>query len=253
MKISLAGRSALVTGGGRGIGRSIALSLAKAGADVAISYRRDREAAESTVRELTAAGVRAKAYSGSVENWDDNVALAEAVLADFGSIGILVNNAGIAPRGKVMADTEAAELTRLLGIHTLGPAYLCKLLLPQMRKATRGDIVFISSVATIDYPAHGGPYNMAKAAVEALAFTLAKEEREHGIRANIVAPGLTATEMGFRGARATQGISDLHELDSRSPFGRVSEPDDVASVVTWIVSDANPYANGQRIYVNGGG
>src|ERR1700760_783383 len=148
MKISLAGRTALVTGGGRGIGRSTALSFAKAGANVAISYRRDREAAAATVGELTASGVRAKAYPGSVENWDDDVALVEAVLADFGSIGILVNNAGIAPRGKVIADTEAAELNRLMGVHALGPTYLCKLLLPQMRKGGRGDLVFISSVAT---------------------------------------------------------------------------------------------------------
>jgi 3-oxoacyl-[acyl-carrier protein] reductase len=253
MQISLAGRSALVSGGGRGIGRAVALSLASVGANVAISYRRDKDAAERTLRELKAMGVLAKAYAGSVETWEDDVALAKAVSDDFGPIGILVNNAGIAPRGKVIADTDRGELSQLMAIHALGPAYLCKLLLPEMRKQPRGDIIFISSVATIDYPAHGGPYNMAKSAMEALAFTLAKEERNHGIRANIVAPGLTATEMGSRGARATMGVSDIHELSGRSPFGRVSEPNDVASVVTWLVSDSNPYVNGQRIYVNGGG
>ncbi|MGH7016594.1 MAG: SDR family oxidoreductase, partial [Caulobacteraceae bacterium] len=87
----------------------------------------------------------------------------------------------------------------------------------------------------------------------ALAFTLAKEEREHGIRTNIVAPAVTVTEMGQRLTRATAGVADIHELDARSPFGRVCRPEDVASVVTWLVSDANPYANGQKINVNGGG
>jgi 3-oxoacyl-[acyl-carrier protein] reductase len=179
--------------------------------------------------------------------------MANNVLSDFGQISILVNNAGVAPRGNAIADTDPAELSRLIGIHALGPQHLCKLLVPQMRKGPRGDVVVISSIATIDFPARGGPYNMAKAAAEALALTLSKEERAHGIRAHIVAPGLTATEMGARGARATAGIADIHELNVRSPFGRVSEPEDVASLVTWLVSDANPYVNGQKVYVNGGG
>jgi NAD(P)-dependent dehydrogenase (short-subunit alcohol dehydrogenase family) len=253
LTISLAGRSALVTGGGRGIGRAIALAFAKAGANVAITYRRDREAAESTVRDAADLGVRANAYCGSVENWDDDARVVGEVLSDLGEVNILVNNAGVAPRGNLIADTDPAEFDRLMGIHALGPQYLCKLLLPQMRKSGRGDLVFMSSVATLDFPAGGGPYNIAKAAAEALAFTLSKEERAHGIRSHIVAPGLTATEMGARGARAVAGVADIHELDSRSPFGRVSEPADVANLVAWLVSGANAYVNGQRIYVHGGG
>ena len=101
--------------------------------------------------------------------------------------------------------------------------------------------------------ARGGPYNMAKAAMEALALTVAKEERANGIRCNIVAPSLTVTEMGKRLTKATTGIADIHELDARSPFGRVSTPEDVAAAVAWLVSSANPYANGQKININGGG
>jgi 3-oxoacyl-[acyl-carrier protein] reductase len=108
-------------------------------------------------------------------------------------------------------------------------------------------------VATLGMAGRGGPYNMGKAAMEALALTVAKEERSAGIRCNIVAPSLTVTEMGERLAKATRGIADIHELDAASPFGRVSTPDDVASAVAWLVSAANPYANGQKININGGG
>jgi 3-oxoacyl-[acyl-carrier protein] reductase len=253
MDLSLKGRAALVTGGGRGIGRAIALSLAEAGADVAVNYRRDAEAAEETVNEIKAMGRNAKAYAASVENWDDDVAMAAEVVKDFPNLSILVNNAGIASRGQSVADTDPAEMERVVRVHAFGPHYLAKLLVPHLRSQGRADIIMISSVATLGMGARGAPYNMGKAAMEALALTLAKEEREHGIRTNIVAPSLTVTEMGRRLTRATTGIEDIHQLDARSPFGRVSTPEDVAAVVTFMVSDANPYANGQKININGGG
>ncbi len=253
MNIDLSGRVALVTGGGRGIGRAIALSLAEAGADVAVNYRRDAGAAEAVVKEIEGMGRKAKAYQASVENWDEDQKMIADVLADFGKISILVNNAGIASRGQAVADTDPAEMERVVRVHAFGPHYLAKLVLPSMRGEGRGDIVMISSVATLGMGARGAPYNMGKAAMEALALTLAKEEREHGIRTNIVAPSLTVTEMGKRLTRATTGIEDIHQLDARSPFGRVSTPEDVAAAVTWLVSSANPYANGQKININGGG
>jgi NAD(P)-dependent dehydrogenase (short-subunit alcohol dehydrogenase family) len=251
MQVSLNGRTALVTGGSRGIGKAIALSLAEAGADVAINYRRDEAAANETVAEIQKLGRKAKAYSASVENWDEDVAMVADVIKDFGSIGILVNNAGIASRGQSVADTDPAEMERVVRVHAFGPHYLCKLVLPHMRKETRGDIIMISSVATKGMGPNGAPYNMGKAAMEALALTLAKEERPHGIRTNIVAPSLTVTEMGIRLTKARTG-GDIHKLDASSPFGRVSVPEDVAAAVTWLVSDANPYANGQKINVDGG-
>ena len=174
------------------------------------------------------------------------------VLKDFGAIGILVNNAGIASRGQSVADTDPAEMERVIRVHAFAPHYLCKLVVPHMRKEKRGDIVMISSVATKGNAANGAPYNMGKAAMEALALTLAKEERKNGIRTNIVAPSLTVTEMGIRLTKAITG-GDIHKLDANSPFGRVSVPEDVAAVVTFLVSDANPYANGQKININGGG
>jgi NAD(P)-dependent dehydrogenase (short-subunit alcohol dehydrogenase family) len=253
MDIDLKGRVALVTGGGRGIGRAIALSLAEAGADVAVNYRRDAGAAEEVVKQIEGLGRKAKAYQASVENFEEDQTMVADVLRDFGRISILVNNAGIASRGQAVADTDPAEMERVVRIHAFGPHYLSKLVIPSMRGEGRGDIVMISSVATLGMGARGGPYNMGKAAMEALALTLAKEEREHGIRTNIVAPSLTVTEMGKRLTKATTGVEDIHELDARSPFGRVSTPEDVAAAVTWLVSSANPYANGQKININGGG
>jgi 3-oxoacyl-[acyl-carrier protein] reductase len=173
--------------------------------------------------------------------------------ADLGPVGILVNNAGIASRGQAVADTDPAEMQRVVATHAFASHYLAKLVIPKMRTLGRGDIVMISSVATRSLGANGAPYNMAKAALEALAFTLAKEERPHGIRVNIVAPGLVETEMGRRLMRATAGVKDLRELDQVMPFGRVCQPEDVANVVRFFVSDQNSYLTGERIYCDGGG
>lgn len=114
----------------------------------------------------------------------------------------------------------------------------------------------VSSVATSHMGPNGAPYNMGKAAMEALAKTLAKEERPHGIHVNIVAPGLVETDMGLRLARAMTGqkdMEDLRALDAASPFGRVCQPIDVANVVLWLCSDGAGYVTGQRIECDGGG
>jgi NAD(P)-dependent dehydrogenase (short-subunit alcohol dehydrogenase family) len=252
MEISLKGRVALVTGGSRGIGRAIALSLAEAGADVAVNYRRDEAAANEVVAAIETMGRRARAFRAPVDDFDAVRLMVADIIRDFGTIGVLINNAGIASRGNSVADTDPAELERVVRVHALAPHFLCGQVLPHMRKETRGDIVMISSVATLHHAANGAPYNMGKAAMEALALTLAKEERKHGIRTNIVAPSLTVTEMGKRLTKARTG-GDIHALDAASPFGRVSVPEDVAAAVTWFVSDANPYANGQKINIDGGG
>ncbi len=252
MKVDLTGRVALVTGGSRGIGRAIVLALAEAGADVAFNYRRDEEAAKETLAMAEPMGRKVKGYLGSVDNWDEDVALIDSVVKDFGSLSILVNNAGIASRGQSVFDTDPAEMERVVRVHAFGPHYMSKLALPHLRAAGRSDIIMISSVATVGYGANGAPYNMGKAAMEALAYTMAKEERKYGVRVNIVAPSLTVTEMGSRLAKA-RGAPNIHDLDATSPFGRVSEPEDVANVVTYLVSDANPYVSGEKINVHGGG
>lgn len=245
-------RVALVTGGGRGIGRAIALALAEDGADVAITYRRDQEAASETVAELEKLGRRAAGYAGSVESQEDDETLAAGVLADFGFVDILVNNAGIASRGHTVADTDPAEMERVWRTHAFGPFMLSKLLLPAMRERERGDIVMISSAATVHLAGNSSPYNVAKASMEALARTLAKEERRHGIHVNVVAPGLVETEMGRRLVKGAMGVEDIHTLDSGSPYGHVCRPEEVAAAVRFLVSDAAGYLTDQKIVVDGG-
>ena len=250
--MTLDGRVALVTGGSRGVGRAIAIGLAADGADVAVNYRRDKDAADETVAAIEKLGRRAIAVGGSVDSLEDCRAIAASAVDEFGFVDILVNNAGIASRGQSVVDTDPAELDRVIRVHTLGPHHLSQAVLPSMRERPRGDIVMISSTATRVPVVNGAPYNMGKAAMEALAFTLAKEERRNNVRVNVVAPGLVETEMGRRLMKAG-GIDDLRTLDKAMPFGRVCQPDDVAAVVRFLVSDAAGYVSGERIYVDGGG
>ena len=250
------GRVALVTGGGRGIGRGISELLASEGATVAVNYRRDAEAAAETVAAIRAAGGEASAYQASVDDPQACATMIDAIVADHERLDILVCNAGIASRGKSVADTDPEEMVRVVAAHAFGSHHLARLAIPHLRTQGRGDVVMISSVATSNFSANGAPYTMGKAAMEALAFTLAKEERAHGIHVNVVAPGLVETDMGVRLARALTGnreLEDLRSLDATAPFGRVCQPLDVANVVLWLCSEGAGYITGQRIVCNGGG
>jgi NAD(P)-dependent dehydrogenase (short-subunit alcohol dehydrogenase family) len=245
-------RVALISGGSRGIGRACALALAGDGFDVAVNYRRDDDAAAETVAAIEALGRRAKSYRASVESAPEDEAMVAAVLADFGAIDTLVHSAGIASRGHAVADTDPGELERVIAIHALGGHHLCRLVLPSMRTQPRGDVVFVSSVAARILAPNSAPYNMAKAALEALAMTLAKEERRHGVHVNVVAPGLVVTEMGRRLVRA-MGVDDISTMDASAAFGRVCRPEDVAGVVRFLCSEQAGYVTGQVIAVDGGG
>ncbi len=224
--MSLDGRVALVTGGGRGIGRGISVVLAAAGATVAVNYRKDEEAANETVATVEAGGGKAKAYQGSVTEPDDNERMVAQVVADFGKLDIVVQNGGIASRGLPVVKTEASELERVVRTHALGPHHLASVAVPAMRENDRSDMVFISSVATLGHGANGAPYNMGKAAMESLAYTLAK---------------------------AIVGVEDIHELDRTMPFGHVCTPEDIAGVVKFLVSSDSGYVTGEKINVHGGG
>jgi NAD(P)-dependent dehydrogenase (short-subunit alcohol dehydrogenase family) len=247
------GRVALVTGGGRGIGREISLALAEDGADVGFSFRRDEDAARETVSAIESLGRRAIAVRASVDDVDECGGLATTVTDELGAVDILVHNAGIASRGYDVVHTDPEEIDRLFRTHALAAFVLCKYLVPGMRECPRGDVVMISSAATKHMGANSSPYNMAKAALEALAMTLAKEERRNGIHVNVVAPGLVDTEMGRRLVKGAMRVEDIRTLDETSPFGHVCTPGEVADVVRFIVGPGGSYITGARISVDGGG
>lgn len=251
--MALDGRVALVSGGGRGVGRAVSIGLAEDGADVAVNYRRDADAAAETVELIQKLGRRAVAYRASIDSWDDDQAMIEAAVNDLGPIDILVNNAGQASRGYSVADTDPDEFRRLVATHAFGSAYLSKLVLPGMRTRPRGDIIMISSVATRNLAGWSAPYNMGKAAQEALAMTLAKEEQQHNIRVNVIQPGLVETEMGRRLVKGAMGIEDIRTMEERMPFRHICQPEDVADLVRFLVSDQGGYISGQCIGLDGGG
>lgn len=250
------GRVALVTGGSRGIGAAVARTLAARGADVAINYHANREAAESVAADVRALGRKAGIYQADVTVEADCVAMAAAVARDLGPVGILVNNAGVGsvsegqPR---IADMADAQLQRLLNAHVLGPLHLCRLVVPAMRELGRGDVIMVSSVAAQMYGPRMGVYGIAKAGMEAMAYTLAKEEREHGIRVNVVAPGLVETDMGKSLMSFTRGVEDLRQIEANMPFGFVCQPEDIANAIAFLCSDEGRYITNQRLTVNGGG
>ena len=244
------GRVAIVTGASRGIGRAISTALARYGASIAVIDIKDTTA---TVKEIESLGRQAVGLSADVTS-DEQVAQAvkEAVKA-FGKIDILVCNAGIASRGKTVVDSDIEEAIRLFNVHTLGTMRFTKLVVPMMREQKRGDIIYISSHATLIYRPLGGPYVMAKAALEAMARTLAKEERENNIRVNVVGPGITETDMGIRMVKARFGVQDVRDIYDKMPFGRLAQATEIAEMVAFLVSEHGAYITGQVIYVNGGG
>lgn len=249
--MNLTGRVAIVTGGNRGVGSGISLALAKAGAKVALCYRRDEIAAKDVVTQIEKTNGEALALQADITNSESAIQAVEKTIDIFGKVDILVNNAGIASRGKYILDTDIEEFHKLLDVHVFGAIHLTQAVLPHMRTQERGDIHFISSLEPVlCLPGHG-PYVMAKAALEGIAKVLAKEEMPNNIRVNIIALGLVETEMGKRIVKATLG-KDIRELYPDMPFGRVCQPSDIGNLCAFLCSDKGSYISGHTIYVNGG-
>ncbi len=248
----LDGRSAIITGGSRGAGAGIARVFAGHGADVAIIYRKDEASANETVAAIEAQGRRGYALAADIADYEQAKQAIDGAVAALGKVDILVNNAGIASRGRFVADTEIAELHRVLGVHFFGSYYCSQLVIPAMREQRRGDILFVTSSATKTHGAGGVPYGAAKAAMEALAKALAKEERRNGIRVNVMAPSLIESEMGRRLVRATRGVEDITTLHDESPFGKVLQPEELGDLAAFLCAEENFRVSGQVIYMDGG-
>ncbi|SFU58057.1 elongation factor P 5-aminopentanone reductase [Alicyclobacillus macrosporangiidus] len=241
----LFGQLAIVTGASRGIGRSIALALGRAGAHVVVNYRSSREAAEQVVEEIRANGSRSYAVQADVTDPAQVEALMTAATG-FGIPRILVNNAGIAS-ARLLLDTTLEEWEQLIKSNLTAPFLCTKAVLPHMLRARYGRIINISSIWGIT----GGSYEVAYSATKGgiLAFTkaLAKELAPSGITVNAVAPGAIETDMLNR-----LSAEDRQALAGETPVGRLGRPEDVAHAVLFLASPAASYMTGQVISPNGG-
>lgn len=250
----LKGRTALITGASRGIGRAIAERFASEGANIAINYANSADAADEVVSIATGHGVDARTYQADIGQEADCLRLASEVLRDFGQLDTLINNAGQGAtsigRPKIV-DATNEQWQQLLSVNFWGPIWLCRALVPHMRQADRSDVVVMSTIATEMLAPSFGVYSVSKTALEAMAHTLAREERKHGMRVNIVAPGLVDTDMGRKVVEATGLGNDIRQADSKSPFGFVCTPDDIAATILHLCSEDGRYITNQRIKIAG--
>ncbi|MEE9198707.1 MAG: SDR family oxidoreductase, partial [Dehalococcoidia bacterium] len=170
----------------------------------------------------------------------------------FGKVEILLINAGVASRGRYLADTDVSEMRRVLDVHLFGALHFARALLPHLRQHERSDVHFISSTSTLRNEAGHVPYATAKACLETLAMCMAKEERPHGVRVNVIAPGLVETELGRRLMRAVRGVEDIKELYPEYPFGRICQPRDIGKLCAFLASEDGGYISGHVMYLDGG-
>ncbi len=240
------GRVAIVTGGGRGIGRAIAVRLARDGASVAISYRSNDAAAEETAQQLREAGAKCELFKGDVASQEDVQALFKGVSDAFGGVDILVNNAGIT-RDNLMMRMKEDEFDEVLRTNLKG-TYLCtRAALRPMIRARWGRIVNVGSVVGLVGNAGQANYAASKAGIIGFTKSVAREVAQRGITVNAVAPGYGETEL-------TGGLPDQvkDQILAQVPTGRFGEPEEVAEAVAFLAGEGAGYITGQTIAVDGG-
>jgi len=244
--MQLKGKTAVVTGGSRGIGRSIALELAAKGANVVVNYTSRCEAALSVVREIEELGVSGMAVKADVSKAKEVENLVNEVLNKFGSIDILINNAGITRDNLIIRMTEQ-EFDEVININLKG-AFICtKSVSRVMIKQKSGKIINVSSVVGIIGNSGQSNYAAAKAGLIGFTKSMAKELARRGINVNAVAPGFIQTDM-------TSVLSDKvkEELIESIPLKRIGKPEDVAKAVLFLASEYSDYITGQVIHIDGG-
>ncbi len=247
--INVEGKVAIVTGGSRGIGESIAKALGQSGAKVAIASRK-KEGLDAAADRLRAAGVDVLALPCHTGKQDDVKALVERVVATFGKVDVLVNNAATNPHFGPLMTADDAAFDKTIEVNVKGYFYAIREVAKHLidRNAS-GSIINISSVAGLGSAPLQGVYGMTKAAVLSMTHTFAVELASSGIRINAIAPGLVDTKF----AAAIVHNKDLADrVVAKTPLGRYAAPDEIAGAVLYLASDASSFVTGQTIVVDGG-
>lgn len=240
------GKIALVTGSSRGIGRAIALRLAKDGYDIAVNYAGNLEAAEKTASEIAALGVTAKIYKADTSKIDEVKAMFKEIRKDFGGLDVLVNNAGVVDDAYLLMVNQES-LARSLAINIQGYINCAQQAALRMAGAGKGIIINISSVSSVIAVEGQTVYSATKGAVNSMTATMAKELAPRGIRVNAVAPGFIGTDM-------LKSIPEdlAQKYIDAIPMKKFGTAEDVANVVSSLCSDGFSYMTGQVIVLDGG-
>lgn len=242
----LTGKTAVITGASRGIGKAIALQMAKAGADIAVIYASSDQAAQDTVKEIEQLGRRAKAYRCNVASFDETKATVSEILKDFGRVDILVNNAGITKDGLVLSMSEG-NFDAVVDTNLKGAFNMIRHLYGNFLKARGGRIINISSVAGIAGNAGQANYSSAKAGLIGLTKAVARELAGRNVTCNAIAPGFITTDM-------TGAINKdiLEKAIETIPLKRMGEPEDVAQMAVFLAGEGGRYITGEVIKIDGG-
>lgn len=243
---NLEGKVAVVTGGGRGIGRAIALMLAQAGADVAVAVSRDTASAEAVAGEIRGLGRRALARQTDVSDAEAAEALINAAVEELGRVDILVNNAGITRDGLLIKMSEE-DWDRVLDVNLKGTFHCTKAAVRRMLRQRSGRIINLTSVMGVTGNAGQANYAASKGGIIAFTKSIAKEVGSRGITCNAIAPGFIQTQM-------TESLSDeiTEKVKGQVPLQRLGVPEDIAATAVFLASEAASYITGQVIVVDGG-
>ena len=247
--MNLRGKTAIVTGGNSGIGLAIVLELARQGANLVIDYVADPQATEALEQQVAALGERAVGVRADVSQFSELQRLVEAAVQAFGSLDIMVNNAGIETRSSVLETTEA-QYDKVLAVNLKSAFFGTQLAAQQMiRQGNGGRIINISSVHE-DWPMPGNtPYCVSKGGMRMLTRTAGVELAPHGIRVVGVGPGAVATPIN---AQTMNDSGQLKKLDDAIPVGRLARPEEIASVVAFLAGDGASYVTATTIFADGG-